>query len=222
MASGSKVLLVEGETDRGFFEIFCRKLGLSVDVQVATPRKLGAWKDTKQAAFNILPDVLENLADAQVERLAVVVDADSEANGGGYERTLEQFADRVNVYGYSMREKAEVAQAGVFFQHDDGLNDVGLWIMPNNADEGMLEDWVSCSLKQEEQDLFDHAVETINNLPGPLRFKELHRAKAEVATWLAWQKRPGEGLYYAAEADLLDESSAAHKTLAAWLERSFG
>ncbi|MCL5041552.1 MAG: hypothetical protein M1440_03620 [Gammaproteobacteria bacterium] len=91
MAMNDHTLLVEGEADRGFFEVLCRSLGLEARVEVAPPRRFGAGRDTKQAAFNILPMLLEDLVDREDGRLAVVVDADADnhAHGGGLYNALD-------------------------------------------------------------------------------------------------------------------------------------
>ena len=53
--SAKNVLLVEGESDRGFFEDLCKLWGVSVQpIAVRTPRDAGHVKDTKQAAFDVL------------------------------------------------------------------------------------------------------------------------------------------------------------------------
>ena len=58
-------------------------------------------------------------------------------------------------------------------------------------------------------------------LPIPIKFKEIHRSKAEVATWLAWQKKPGHGPYSALEDSCIDSNSAQFTQLASWLRQVF-
>lgn len=221
MATGNHILLVEGESDRGFFEVLCRSLGLDMQVEVAPPRKFGARRDTKQAVLNVLPTLLENLVDREDGRLAVVVDADTDEHGGGFSRTVRQFKEKVADYGYLCPAINNTSSGGLLFDHNDGLNDLGLWVMPNNRDEGMLEDWLAQCVLAEERPLFDHASSVIDDLPFELKFKPLRRQKAHIATWLAWQERPGEGLYNALEAGLVDKESLLYITLVDWLERVF-
>lgn len=221
MARSDSTLLVEGEADRGFFEALCRSLHLDPRVEVAPPRRFGARRDSKQAVFNIVPTLLDNLLDREGARLAVVVDADSHEHGGGFERTVEQFSRKVAEYGYHRSSGAAASQPGVLFAHEDGLKDLGLWVMPNNADEGMLEHWIAQCVSAEEQPRLAHAHRVIDELPFDPKFKALHRFKADIATWLAWQARPGEGLYNSVEAGLLDSTSPLYIGLTVWLERIF-
>lgn len=221
MATSGYTLLVEGEADRGLFEALCRSLGLHPQVEVAPPRRLGARCDTKQAALHTLPTLLENLVDREDGRVAVVLDADQPEHGGGFERTVKQFSEVVGSYGYQLENAGGVSHSGLLFRHDDGLNDVGLWVMPDNAGDGILEHWMAGCLKASEQPWFDHACQVLDQLPWPAKFKPIRRPKAEIATWLAWQERPGEDLYNAIEAHLLDDENPLFMGLSEWLGRIF-
>jgi hypothetical protein len=213
MAMADRKLLVEGEADRSFFEEVCKTLGLHTNVTVAPPKDIGGSHNTKEGVFNLLPDLLNQLDDAQITRLAVVVDADSAVNGGGYKRTIDRVTEIVASYGFTL---ASSPVGGVLFQHDDGLADFGLWVMPNNCNDGMLEDWIKSCVHPDENNLFAHAETVVDTLPQP-KFKPIHISKAEVATWLAWQKQPGHGLYRAVEDQLIDTESALFKELCVWL-----
>ena len=216
--SNDRILLVEGEADRAFFEQICRVLELDTSVTVAPPKGLAGTHNTKEGVFNYLPILLGQLADGGITRLAVVVDADNAANGGGYKLAINRVEKIVAPYGFSL---AAHTVGGVVFQHNDGLADFGLWVMPNNADEGMLEDWIKQSIHPDEQGLFSHAETVVAALPHPLKFKPIHRSKAEVATWLAWQKQPGHGLYRSVEDGLINLDSIHYKNLISWLGHIF-
>jgi hypothetical protein len=213
MAMADRKLLVEGEADRSFLKEVCKTLGLHTSVTVAPPKDVGGSHNTKEGVFNHLPILLNQLGDAQITRLAVVVDADSEDNGGGYNRAIDRVTEIVKSYGFTLRTNPD---GGVLFQHDDGLADFGLWVMPNNYDEGMLEDWIKSCVHSNEHKLFTHAKEVVGELSLP-KFKPIHRSKAEVATWLAWQKQPGHGLYRAIEDQLIDMDSKLFLELKDWL-----
>ena len=213
MAMADRILLVEGESDRSFFKEVCKTLGLHPSVKVAPPKDVGGSYNTKEGVFNHLPTQLKQLGDASIKRLAVVVDADSEDNGGGYKHVIDRVVKIVTSYGFTM---ASNPVGGVLFQHDDGLADFGLWVMPNNCDDGMLEDWIKRCIHSDEHKLYAHAETVVDTLPQT-KFKAIHISKAEVATWLAWQKQPGHGLYRAVEDQLIDTNSALFKELSIWL-----
>lgn len=217
--STKNILLVEGEADRGFFEALCRMLSISVDVRVAAPKDTGGAHNTKEGVLSHLTSaLLPQLLDGQFQRIGVVVDADRAMHGSGYSATLQRFTDALAQGGY---QPNPAASSGLVFTHQDGLADLGLWIMPNNADEGILEDWIKQCLNPVEVGLYQHGENSIDAIPGGPKFQPWHRTKAEVATWLAWQKKPEHGLYNAAQSDLLNTNALLFKDLQVWLTHVF-
>ena len=213
------ILLVEGEADKSFFNEICKILNLPPKLEVAPPKRFGGSQNNKEGVLNHLNKVLiKQVDDAEITRLAIVIDADSVVNGGGYQRAIDRVADIVHPYGFTL---ASNPVSGVIFQHDDDLADFGLWVMPNNRDEGMLEDWIKDCIHPDENDLFVHAGTVVDTLPQT-KFNPIHISKAEVATWLAWQKKPGHGLYHAVEENLIDTNSALFQELSDWLNHIYG
>lgn len=210
-----QVLLVEGESDRGFLEEVCKALDLHTKVEVSPPKRVGGSHNTREGVFNHLKNVmLKQLDDATITRLAIVVDADSDVNGCGYSRTIQRVTRIVEPHGFTLKSDS---LDGVIFKHNDGLADFGLWVMPNNLGEGMLEDFIKTCVKSEEHGLLAHATTVVGTLPQPPKFKQIHTSKAEVATWMAWQEKPGHGLYHAVEKELIDMNSALFRELCDWL-----
>ena len=217
MAASDRILLVEGEADRAFFELICRNIGLGNTVTVAPPKDLAGTHNSREGVFNHLPLLLKQLNDGTITRLAVLVDADSPPNGG-FEPTRDRVTGIVAPFGYG---SPGTTNGGLCYPNNDGLSDFGLWVLPNNNSVGMLEDWIKHCVRANENALLNHAERVIAALPDPTKFKPLHLSKAEVATWLAWQKRPGHGLYSAVADDLIDTQSPAYLELAGWLRHLF-
>lgn len=225
--NSSHILLVEGEDDRGFFEQVCKSLQLNPDIKVAPPKDYQAdYEETlrngKQGALNLLEDLLTELLDesAAIKRLALIIDADydtEEAKGLGYQKTIKQICDRVAEYNFGLVSNQT---RGLFFEHGDGVAKFGLWIMPNNEQDGMLEDFIKTCIKTNEQSLFTHAVQVVDDVPDK-KFKSHHYSKAQVNTWLAWQKPPGHGLYYSVSDKLLNDEHALFQDLTQWLKQIF-
>lgn len=223
--NSSHVLLVEGEGDRGFFDQVCRSLALNPAIKVAPPKDYQAdyeepLRNSKQGVLNLLDDLLNELLDevAPTKRLAVIVDADHKQEQGlGYQKTIEQVSKIAADYDFTL---AENQANGLYFKHSDGLAEFGLWVMPNNRTDGMLEDFIKTCVTPNEQSLFDHAVQIVQNIPNP-KFKPHHNSKAQVATWLAWQKPPGHGLYYSVKDDLLNTNHALFQEMEQWLKKIF-
>ena len=82
------ILLVEGGPTGGCWRLCAKKWHIPVgQVKVCTPRD-GPRQNSKQACGRCLPIYLAQLADGQIEKLALVVDADSPQ--WRFDRTLSQ------------------------------------------------------------------------------------------------------------------------------------
>lgn len=213
------LLIVEGATDSSFFKELCNILDLGVFVFVATPKEIGGTFNSKTHAFKALDDHLGQLNDSKIERIAIVVDADAEKHNQGVSCTKQCVAEIAKKHGFTPPESD--TKNSCLFQHKDGLNPFGLWIMSSNDNEGALEDWLSLCISREQESLFEYAKTCVSALPEQPLFKPLHQAKAEIATWLAWQEKPGHGLYYCVEAGLLDETAQQYQALVSWLRAVF-
>ncbi|HAI69555.1 MAG TPA: hypothetical protein DCM38_08990 [Gammaproteobacteria bacterium] len=197
------VLLVEGRCDVVFLENLCRLLdiqGVSIkipgDCDVENIRGGGVSKIPK-----VLPELLElldDIEDGQIKKLAVVADADHTDISGGFSERWKQLTAPIKEAGYIISSPPDQAYEGSLFEHPDGLPKVGLWIMPDHKHDGMLEDLVKQTVCDGQQrDLLNKAEKCLKELPVKL-FEpqgQPHRhAKATVYTWLAWQEKPGQNL----------------------------
>lgn len=217
------VLIVEGESDRGFFEQVCKFFNLHPTITVAVPKDYqGKTRNSKQGVFTILNRSLPNLKEEEnpLTYLGIIVDADYQnTNGLGYLQTLEQIKAIAKKHGFSQIENHS---QGIIFAHDeDSIIQFGVWIMPNNRHEGMLEDFIKTCIHQNEQSLFDYATQTINTLSEPKFDKKTHLTKAQIATWLAWQKIPGHGFYATMTDNLLHTEHELFLELQNWLNAVF-
>ncbi len=221
MERDSRILLVEGETDRGFFEQVCKLvLNPMPTIKVSVPKDYqGQIRNSKQGVFITLRQLLLGLMseDSQPKRLAAIVDADYDiTNGLGFQKTLEQVKTIAAEHDFDL---SATHSNGFIFRN--GELAFGLWIMPNNKRDGMLEDFIKTCIKSDEQVLFNHASQTIQAISEPKFDKTIHLTKAEIATWLAWQKTPGHGFYAAVKDDLLQTDHDLFQELQRWLKQIF-
>lgn len=214
-----KILIVEGESDKKFFESFIKKTQLEIGIQVDTPLSLGAGKDGKTAGFKLLPQLLKQLVDGRVTHLAMVVDADMRNDNWGYENTVKLIAEKISDSGYN--DRPDRYDTGLSFPHSDGLNNFGLWVMPDNRSEGMLEDWIRTAIATKESSLLNIAIDTVSRLPKPTKFNQRHTSKANIATWMAWQKIPGKGLEAVIDDELINMNSESVANFLSWLKHTY-
>lgn len=217
-------LLVEGEHDRMFAEACCEKIGMKGKIQIGPPSRMPGGANLgngKGNAIKLLPDLIAQLNDGVVTHLGLVIDADfNETDGLGFEKTWDKVTCLLSEHKYAIPPKPDNASNGFCFTHQDGLKDFGLWIMPDNRCDGILEDFIKGSVIEAERKLLEHACQTVAALPNP-KFKPNRKSKAEVASWMAWQASPGQALSGAVGARLLDFESGLAWRYTQWLRKVF-
>lgn len=219
--NSENILIVEGEGDRSFLEQLFRVLGLPAEVVLPATAKdlLDHGYNTKKGAYHALEDrlILLQQADSSLKRLAIVVDSDHGQDGQGFSKTLNDLVKIFNDYGYE--QDLNYTDNGFVFAHtDQNIKPVGAWVMPNNQDDGAIESWIQQCFDPAKCHLLPHAQQTVAALPNR-QFTGNNLPKAEIATWLAWQKRPSIGLY--AAVPLLDDQAQPYKDLVNWLQYLF-
>jgi hypothetical protein len=221
MLKSTSVLLVEGRSDEAFFSALCESLNLSPKVQIAPPKNIGGNFNNKEGVFNHLPLLLKQFADGRIKHLGTIVDADHTANHGlGYQATVERFSAVVKPYGFELKNPHRKINGGLLYESLEGFSDLGLWVMPGTQTDGILEHWVRNCVMQDEKQLLLNATQTVANLTNQ-KFVAIHSVKAEVATWLAWQRAPGRGLESAITEALLDSNCVQYQLLSNWLRSIF-
>lgn len=216
-----KLLLVEGETDVGFFGRLLRDIRVAADVQIRPPRQYG-HANTVTVLPVLLPVLLKQLENGQLSHLGIIADADH-TSGGGAAKRWTALTTPLRDAGYRVPLALPKTPAlGSLFQHNDGLPPVGLWLMPDHQRDGMLEDLLleTISDAAPQPALLAHARQAVQGLPQTL-FSPHQQTKALIYTWLAWQRRPGLGLSVAVDAQLLALQKQPIQGLRAWLERTF-
>jgi hypothetical protein len=103
------------------------------------------------------------------------------------------------------------------FEHDE--IPAGVWIMPDNASEGALEEF-AMDLVPDEDELWSYSREVIGGLPER-RFDDNDEGKAQIHTWLAWQETPREPIGRALTQDVLNPGADLAQRFVAWVRRLF-
>ena len=202
---------MEGATDRLVIPSLMEKNGVPWP-----PSKLPVFIEELGGVNEILrPGRLElELAASELDALGVVVDADGDAAARWDElRALcrSEFGDLPD------RMPAE----GLEVLHAVGPR-FGVWIMPDNRFEGMLEDLLVRLIPDEFSSLHELARNCIaearsNGAP----FRDVHEKKAEVFTWLAWQDPPGLRLHEAVKHRVLDPTRPESQPFVRWFRSLF-
>jgi hypothetical protein len=204
---GKRVLMVEGVDDEHVVKHICKE------------RRLGLIDKIRDC--NGKAPLLENLAvqlkESDICSLGILLDADTDLQA-----RWQAVTSRLKQAGYT-EVPADPSPEGTVIPAPANslLPRVGIWLMPDNRVNGILEDFLRF-LVPEGDPLFAHVEQSLDTIPArQCRFTELKKPKALIHTWLAWQEEPGRPFGQAITARYLDASLPAAGIFAGWLQRTF-
>jgi hypothetical protein len=218
----SEVILVEGVGDADFVIGFLAKVG-KTGVGAFPPKPLGGSGNGVGNVISIIPLLINKILTGDFTKAAIVVDADYTGINGGFVARRAEIVNKLSDAGYVVPPMpATGSPPGEIFIHPSGQAPIGLFIMPNHHDDGMLEDL----LKQMVVDapcsaLLQHAVNVVSAPPAKFFNLAIHSSKAEIATFLAWQKRPPAHVNVCVEQDIFLATSPAANDFLQWVNRVF-
>ena len=150
-----------------------------------------------------------------LEALGVVIDANGDAR-----RRWNQVRDRCRNEFDGLPD--EIPEDGLKVNHRDGPR-FGVWIMPDNRFCGMLEDFLIRLIPDELGPLYGLAQNCVAEAArNGASFKDVHKTKAEIYTWLAWQDEPGPQLHEAVKHRVLDPKKPESRAFVDWFRCLFG
>lgn len=202
-------LMVEGEDDRRILGSLLERSGLSPrDRRFPT---LDAYNGVSNLLKSVHTQVKSN------PTVGIIVDADQAPNDRWAEiRGCIRRADP------GMTLPATLEREGTIFPGVQRGWKIGVWMMPDNVQPGMLEDFVAGLIPAEDR-CWPHARSSTTaarcEFGAPLR--AVHEAKGAIHAWLAWQDPSGRPLRsFVAEGPPLHEAPLA-RTFVAWFSRLF-
>ena len=161
------------------------------------------------------PEVIEaELRASGLEALGLVIDADGDAATRWDElRALweSEFQDLPD----------QIPAGGLEVVHAGGPR-FGVWIMPDNRFQGMLEDLLVRLIPEDSNALYQRARNCVAEARRDhAPFRDIHERKAEVYTWLAWQDPPGLRLHEAVKHRVLDPTRPESRPFVEWFRSLF-
>ena len=200
MFDAPRLLLVEGRDDFHVISALCAVGGLPENFSI-----FDCGSDDE--VLNALSALLL-LADPP-EIIGVVLDADA-----NIESRWQSIRSRLQNYPY--RLPAAPDPRGTIVGAVEDKPRLGFWLMPNNVDPGMLEDFCR-QLAPDDAIAFAGDCVTQAREKSFATFREVHRSKAVVHTYLAWQDEPGKPLGQSITARVLRPDTATATIFADWL-----
>ena len=205
-------LIVEGVTDKIVVPYLMEANGVTWPEPPHHPVEIESWGSIDEI---LKPEAINNeVKEPGREALGVVVDANGDAAARWDElktRCASEFAGLPD----------RIPAGGLHLAHALGPR-FGVWIMPDNRFEGMLEDLLVRLVPGDSGDLFDMARNCVAAAKGnDAPFKDVHERKAEIYTWLAWQDPPGLRLHEAVKHRVLDPTRPESRPFVDWFRRLF-
>ena len=197
-----RCVLVEGKDDQAAITALMKRH--SVDFGQAPDF------DPVVLSGNGLPGLLTllNTAKMTYDRLAIVVDADRDARDA-WRAICNHFPE--------LTFPAAPPHGGFVGEHARPAGRMGIWVMPDNANEGMLETFLA-RLVPASDPTWGFAMEAVGKaktLGAPFGTT----AKARLRTWLAWQDPEGLPFGTAIRSRTLPHDSPLANEFAAWFRR---
>ncbi len=214
-----RLLIVEGEEDRKFFEAVFRSIGQIGKVEI---RHHPSGKSNAIQTFGARLDLLTR---ASKDRIGLAVDADDpHLNASdGFENTLSSVNQQLHRLQFSPLTQGQGTSGFISKSSAFATSVAGLWVMPDNSSNGYLEDFASSVAVAAERDralfAWGSAESVLNNAHGgpPFSFKTHHLVKAGIGTWFAWSDPPRMNLGTAVSRGLLDLNHTNFQALKAWI-----
>lgn len=201
------VLLVEGTDDEHVIKHICSNRGRP---EIDSIQKY----EGVDALLNSFP---RRLNETDIGAIGVVVDADTDIVA-----RWQSVRNKLNEAGYeNVPEETDANGAILEPPHGSLLPKVGVWIMPNNKTNGILEDFLRFLVPRDSK-LIEYVESSVAGIPkNERKFRKVDDQKAFMHTWLAWQEKPGLPFGTAIKARFLDSEVPQVDTLIAWLDRLF-
>ena len=204
-----QVLLVEGNDDLHVIAALCECFNVKESFGI---------KDCN-GIDNILAGLHVRLkGSGEIKTLGVVIDADSQAVGRWL--SVREILQKTGRYDYVPDDCPP--DGLVINPRVDGDMRFGLWIMPDNRTDGMLEDFVTFLIPKGDRllPIADKVLKEIE-MTQLNAYSVAHHEKARIHTWLAWQESPGTPMGQAITKKYLETDSAICHNFVDWLNRLY-
>ena len=198
------ILFVEGRDDKHVFYSLLNHYSIPEQFEVQATDGIEQLKDTFAA----------NLVRSELQRLGVVVDADSDLQ-------VRWQSLRSTMINAGYKSVPLVPDVNGTIVKQQGKITVGIWLMPDNTLPGMIEDFIKFLVPKDDV-LWPLAEEIVQRvIETDQKFRSSYKSKARLHTWLAWQEEPGGPMGQAITKRYLNADEAHARQLIAWIQQLF-
>lgn len=204
--SGSlnKKLLVEGNDDQHVIWALCKRFNIYESFEVIDCNGIS----------NLINQLPVRFKESGITSLGIIVDADTDLIN-----RWNSVKDILVKQGYT--PPAAIPGEGLVLETAGNIR-VGVWIMPNNNLNGMLEDFITFLVPKDDK-LLPIVNSTLDSIEEQKlnKYAAIHRSKAVIHSWLAWQEDPGTPLGAGITKRYLTTDEETCSLLIKWLNKLF-
>lgn len=199
----SQKLLVEGNDDQHVIWALCGKYAIAETFDVIDC----------EGITNLNEQIPIRFKQADITTIGIIIDADT-----NLKNRWSSLKSILEVQGFILPN--EIPLDGSIARNNNVK--VGVWIMPNNNLNGMLEDFISFLVPKEDK-LLPIVTSTLNSIETEnLNLYSLtHKSKAIIHTWLSWQADPGTPMGLSITKKYLNTDEETCTKLINWLNQLF-
>jgi hypothetical protein len=206
-------LLVEGDEDRDVFDQLLARYQIRDQLESKGEKVEIRPKGGIQQLLNTLKTELKA---SEQRRLGIIVDSDDIPIN--HWKAIWQ---RLKEFGYIQTHVLSQPDPLGSVLSQEGYPTVGIWLMPDNRDRGMMEDFLGWLVPRDDL-LWPMAGDVVQKvIERDRRFRESYRSKACIHTWLAWQKDPGTSLSMAVNKHYINANAPHAQQFITWIRRLF-
>lgn len=212
----SNLLLVEGATEKRVIPELMERRGVTWEPQpkdfAVTIREYGGFENM------IAPNELEAAMKASgLKSLGFIFDCD-----GLHDTSNRLIQVQTRLRGLGIEIPNPLPPEGFITKTSSGEIDFGVWMMPNNTDKGMLETFLMNLVPESASGLYRYVVDCAEESKNHgATYKECHKHKALIHTFLAWLDEPGPQLHEAVKFKMLDTSDPYADSFSKWFRSLF-
>jgi len=169
----NKKLLVEGQNDMHVVSALCEKYQIIENFDIIDCEGVG----------NVIRQIGTRLKGYNINTVGIIVDADTDL-----QTRWNSLYSTLTGIGFIVPKK--FPEEGLIVENE--TQKVGIWIMPDNNSDGMLENFISFLIpKNDKLSLVVDDVLAKIETQGLNKYLRKDKPKAKIHTWLAWQEEPG-------------------------------
>jgi len=214
-----KKLLVEGASEKRVIPELMEKNG------VPWPSyQIPVWIDSHNGYENLVKPggISGELIASDLTHLGIIVDADENELLDENNKPIKRRQSLRNACLPAIPDLPAILPSTGLIHFAPNNIKFGIWIMPDNQNKGMLETFLAYLVPDEYNQLWQFAQDQAQEAKNHgATFKNVHKAKANIYTWLDWQDEPGKQLHEAIKEPILNATHPKAQDFVNWFKRLY-